>query len=310
MISIIIPNYNGEKFLTDCLHSIQNQTFIDYEVIVVDNASTDQSVDLIRHKFPGVTILENHENRGYAGGANNGILSARGEYLLILNTDTILSPDCLSELYLAICERPEMGMYAPRILYPDAKLNAAGSMASVSGSSWERGKGKVASGHFDTPCEVFGPYGAAALFCRKVLEKTGGFDEDFFLFVEETDLSFRARLAGYRCWYVPSAIVTHYHGATAGRTSDTALYYLHRNTIWYVFKDYPFFLLVFALPWIFGRNLLSVLYYSYQGRGELVIQAKIDALRGLPGIIRKRKKVFQKPGRIRYYLTLIHPVLE
>lgn len=306
MISIIIPNYNGECFLSACLNSVFYQDYSDFEVILVDNASSDQSVALVRQQYPAVSIIENRTNRGYAGGCNDGIYAACGDYLLFLNTDTVIARNFLSIIHSSVIERPEYGMYGPKILYPDGSLQAAGSCASFSGSSWERGRGEADLYTYDIPCEVFGPYGAAALFSRELIDKTGGFDEDFFLFVEETDLAFRARLAGYRCWYEPGAMVTHYHGGTAGRTSDIALYYLHRNTLWYVLKDYPFFLLLITFPLIFGRNILALMYYLCKGRGDIVMRAKIDAIRGLPGIIRKRMEIYRTMGNVRYHLRLFH----
>lgn len=246
MISIIIPNYNGEHFLPGCLDSIYSQDFTDFEVIFVDNCSTDQSVLLVRQRYPRVKVIENNYNRGFAGGGNDGVSYSSGDYLLFLNTDTILSPDFLSVIIFSARSKPEYGMYAPKILFPDGVLQAAGCYASLSGSSWERGK-DTDNGLLNYPGEVFGPYGAAAFFSREVIEMTGGFDEDFFLYVEETDLAFRARLLGYRCWYEPKAVVFHYHGGTTGKSSDMALYYLHRNTLWYVLKDYPIFLLFFFI---------------------------------------------------------------
>lgn len=306
MISIIIPNYNGEQFISACLDSVFSQDYGDYEVILVDNASSDQSVRLVTQRYPSVRIVLNCENRGYAGGCNDGIRASGGDCLLFLNTDTVLSSSFLSVMCSCIHERPEYGMYAPKILYPDGIMQAAGSDASISGSCWERGRGTCDNSLYDLPCEVFSPYGAAALFSRALIQETGGFDDDFFLFVEETDLAFRARLAGYRCWYEPRAVVVHYHGRTAGRKSDMALYYLHRNTLWYVLKSYPAFLLFFASPFIVGRNVLSVFYYMVQGRGEIIVRAKIDAIRGLSMVLCKRKSVYRKSGRIRYHLRLFH----
>lgn len=292
--SIIIPNYNGQDFLESCIASILSQDFSDYEIILVDNASVDQSVELVRTRFPSVRIVGNKENRGYAGGCNDGIANSSGEYCLFLNTDTILEHTFLSYVHTAILAKPEYGMYAPKILYPDGTLQAAGSSASLSGSSWERGRGTKKDPAYDIPCEVFGPYGAAAIFSRELLTITGGFDDDFFLFVEETDLTFRGRLAGYRCWYMPEAVVTHYHGGTAGRSSDMALYYLHRNVIWYVIKDFPLFLLIFSFPIIFGRQILVLLYYICKGRGKVVLCAKRDALKEIPKFIKKRRSIYNR----------------
>ena len=303
--SIIIPTYNGIRHMKPCLDSILSQDYPDFELIVVDNASMDGTVEFIRTHYPSVRIVENHQNRGYAGGCNDGYRVSHGEYILMLNSDTVLFSTCLSELDRSISSYPLCGMYAPKILYPDGTINAAGSEASLSGSAWERGKGE--KNGYNTPCEVFGPHGAAALFSREVIEITGGFDEDFFLFVEETDLAYRARLAGYSCRYVPGAVIYHYHGGTVQRRSDLALYYLHRNAIWYVIKDFPFPALIFSLPLIFGRNVLVILYYILKGQGTIIIKAKRDAIRGLPRFIRKRKEIFMSPGKIHLHMHLINP---
>ena len=290
-----------------CLDSILSQDFSDFELIVVDNASVDGTVDFIRAHYPSVRIVANHQNRGYAGGCNDGYLVSEGEYILMLNSDTILFSTCLSELDRAISSYPLCGMYAPKILYPDGTINAAGSEASLSGSAWERGKGEKDSESYNIPCEVFGPHGAAALFSREVMVKTGGFDEDFFLFVEETDLAYRARLAGYSCRYVPGAIIYHYHGGTMERRSEPALYYLHRNAIWYVIKDFPFLTLLFSLPLIAGRNILAIFYYILKGQGVIIMKAKYDAIRGMPRFIRKRKEVFISPKKYHLHMYLINP---
>jgi hypothetical protein len=303
VISIIIPNYNGEHFLPCCLDSVFSQDYFPYEVILVDNASSDHSVALVRECYPLVKIVQNQMNRGYAGGCNDGCALATGDYYLFLNTDTTLPGDFLTVMHNCAQERPEYGMYAPKILYPDGSLQAAGCDASFSGSARERGRG-LRNSRYDVPSEVFSPYGAAALFSKELIQQTRGFDEDFFLFVEETDLALRARLAGFRCWYEPKAMVIHHHGGTAGRSSDIALYYLHRNTLWYVIKSYPITLFFISFPLIVGRNILSVLYYALQGRGKIIIRSKFDAIMGVKKMMRKRKNVFRTKEKIRYHFSL------
>ena len=286
--SIVIPNYNGLSFIKPCLDSIGCQSFTDYEVIFVDNASSDGSVELVQSDYSHIILYCNSTNRGYAGGCNDGWKVARGELILMLNSDTILKEDCLFELDKATKKFSSFGMYAPKILYKDGRINAAGCDLSISGASWERGKGQCDGVEFDEPCKVFGPYGAAALFQRELLYRTGGFDEDFFMFVEETDLSFRAYFFGYSCLYVPSAVIIHHHGGTAGRTSDLSLYYLHRNSIWFVLSNFPILLLIMSFPLFFIRNVIVLIFYLCLGRGQVVFQAKIDAIRGLPNALIKR----------------------
>jgi len=146
-------------------------------------------------------------------------------------------------------------------------------------------------GQYDRPDEVFGPCAGAALYRREMLDEVGLFDEDFFCYMEDVDLAFRARLAGWKCRYVPEARVYHHHGGTAGVGTDFAVYYGNRNVVWYVVKNFPLRLLVTSIPWILGRNLAVVPYYAVKGQGRAIVRSKVDAVRGIPGMLRKRSAI-------------------
>ncbi|MDD1719681.1 MAG: glycosyltransferase family 2 protein [Methanoregulaceae archaeon] len=291
MISIIVVNYNGKRYLTDCFAALQEQTFRDFEVILVDNASSDGSAEFVGSNFPWVILVRNQENRGYAGGVNTGIRAAGGEFILTLNNDTIPERDFVERLVRPFSQSEDVGMCASKMLLPDGRINSTGICVSRSGASWDRGREMPDDGRFDREGEVFGPCAGAALYRRKMLEQIGLFDEDFFLFMEDVDLALRARMSGWRCIYVPTARVFHYHGGTAGVGSDCAVYYGNRNIIWYPFKDYPWSFMVTSIFWIAGRTMGTIPYYIIRGKAAVILKSKIDGIMGIPGMLRKRKGI-------------------
>lgn len=293
MISVIIVNFNGRKYLEQCLSSLALQTFCDYEVIVVDNASSDGSVAYLEEHFPDTKLVQSRENLGFAGGVNAGIMVASGEYIMTLNNDTRVDPDCLFQLLAAMDQDERVGMVAAKIIFFDRRINSTGICISRSGAAWDRGMYEEDTGQYDHIEEVFGACGGAALYRRLMLEEVGLFDEDFFLYMEDVDLAFRGRLLGWRCVYTPRAQVYHIHGGTAGVGSELAVYYGNRNILWYVLKDYPARILITSLPWIIGRNIAVIPYYMMKGRGLAILKSKIGALRGIPAMIGRRKMVRQ-----------------
>ena len=289
-VSVVIVNFNGQKYLEECLGSLEHQSTRGFETILVDNGSRDESVGYLRNRFPWVLIVENGKNLGYAGGANAGIRAARGDLILTLNNDTIPSPDFIEKFTGLVPDDPSVGMWAAKMVFPDGRINSAGICISRSGASWDRGMFEPDRGQYDRNEEVFGPCGGAALYRKKMLDDIGLFDEDFFLFMEDVDLAFRARLAGWRCMYNPSAKVVHVHGGTAGYRSALSVYYGNRNICWYPAKDFPLPFLFSSLPWIIGRSLGVIPYYLALGLGKAAIRAKMDGIRGIPKNLQKRKE--------------------
>ncbi len=289
----MVLNFNGRQYLHDCLSSLALQTCEDYEVIVVDNGSGDASVEYLRSNFPWVRVVRNEENLGFAEGTNSGIRIARGNLIITLNNDTKVDKDFIKNLTDPMRTQANVGMCASKMLLPDGRINSAGICISRSGAAWDRGMFEPDKGQYDQCEEVFGPCAGAALYRREMLEDIGLFDEAFFLYMEDVDLAFRGRLAGWKCVYVPEAVVYHHHGGTAGFGSDISVYYGNRNVIWYVIKDFPLLLLLTSLPFILARNLAVIPYYVLRGQGRVILKSKLDALRGVPDMIKKRRQVLR-----------------
>jgi GT2 family glycosyltransferase len=298
LVSVIIVNFNGKRFLQDCLSSLLKQTYTPFEVILVDNASHDGSVEFIQEHFPQVRVFVQKENLGFAGGTNAGIREAHGEFILTLNNDTIVPPDFIGELIKPMIQDPSVGMCASKMVFPDGRINSTAICISRSGAAWDRGGGEQDHGQYDVAEEVFGPCAGAALYHRSMFDEIGLFDEDFFLFMEDVDLAFRARLAGWKCMYVPTARLVHIHGGTAGFRSDVSIYYGNRNLVWYVMKNFPMRTLLLSSPWIITRNCADIPYYFLHGRGHAIIRAKFDMMKGILSMGRKRKGIKrQVPAR-------------
>lgn len=294
--SIIIPNYNGISYLGPCIDSIHGQDFQDYEIILVDNASQDESVSFIKNSYPDVILVENIQNRGYAGGCNDGVKVASGEFFLFLNTDTVLEKEFLTRISDVIDKYPQYGMYAPKMVYPDGRINSTGICISLSGAAWDRGMGEEDNGQYNVSEDILGPCGGAAIIKRETFYDAGCFDEDFFLYMEDVDLILRIQLAGWKCRYLPKAIVYHHHGGTAGIGSDITIYYGNRNILWFPIKDFPFRLLVLAVPWIICRTIGVIVFYSLRGKGRIIIKAKWDGIKAIPNMLKKRKHVHKFHG--------------
>jgi GT2 family glycosyltransferase len=287
-ISVIVVNYNGRRFLKMCLTSLARQTAGNFEVIVVDNGSDDESDRDVHSFYPRAQLIRLDENMGYPAALNRGVEESHGDFILALNNDTELDPQCIEELLSASNDEPPIGMWATKMILPDGRINSTGICISRSGAAWDRGMFQEDTGQFDEPGEVFGPCGGAALYRRKMLQEIGPFDEDFFLYLEDVDIAFRGRLAGWRCRYVPSALVVHRQAGTSGYGSDLSVYYGNRNILWYVFKDYPSALLMAYFPWIIGRNIGVLLYHGMRGQGLVALKAKVDALSVLSKFSKKR----------------------
>ncbi|MCX6693235.1 MAG: glycosyltransferase family 2 protein [Methanomicrobiales archaeon] len=297
-ISVIIVNYNGEHLLSRCLSALMPSATAGVEVVVVDNGSTDGSLALISEQYPMVRTIALQKNHGYAGGVNAGINASCGEFVLTLNTDTIPQRDFLTHLVHVMRNDPAIGMCAPKMVFPDGRINSAGIRVSRSGASWDRGMFEPDIGQYDHQEEVFGPCGGSALYRRVMLQEIGLFDEEFFLYMEDVDVAFRAHLAGWLCVYVPDAVVVHLHGGTSGFRSAIAVYYGNRNILWYPFKDFPPIFLLTSLPWILGRTIALIPYYAYHGKLGVILKAKWDGLIGVPGMLRKRQRVTRRvPSR-------------
>ncbi len=295
--SIIIVNWNGEQFLERCLTALIKQTVKPHEIILLDNASTDGSIG-IAQKFPLVRVMALDRNTGFARGNNLAIEAAStdSEWIALINPDAFAEPSWLESLLAAADRNPEFDIFAGKLVNATNPplLDGAGDAYHISGLVWRMEHGCPVPASADNEREVFSPCAASALYRRSALDQVGGFDEDYFCYVEDVDLGFRLRLAGYRCLYVPRAIAHHIgSGTTGGQHSDFALYHGHRNLVWTFIKDVPGILFWLLLPLHAALNMISIIWFAWRGHGGVILRAKRDALLGLPLMWRKRQRIQQ-----------------
>ena len=303
-VSVIVVNYNGRVYLDECMSSLSVQTYPTIEIIFVDNGSSDSSCEYVEKNFPSVKIIANNENLGFAKGNNIGIKAAKGELIATLNNDTKVTSRWVEELVDAINSDANVGMCASKMLFMKNVefIDSTGICISRSGACWDRGMFERDNGQYESIDEVFGPCAGAAMYRKSMLEEIGLFDEDFYAYMEDVDLAFRGRLRGWKCLYVPEAVVFHVHGGTAGYVSDYTIYYGNRNIIWNCVKNYPTRLLITSLPWIVGRNLAVIPYYILKGHGGTIIRSKIDAIKGISKILAKRSGCLVAEDEINKYV--------
>ncbi|MHB1296061.1 MAG: glycosyltransferase family 2 protein [Anaerolineae bacterium] len=292
-ISVVIPNYNGRAVLPDCLAALRAQSLPPYEVIVVDDASTDGSAEWLRAAYPEVSVLARPKNGGFCVAANAGLRAARGDLLALLNNDTVADQHWLRELALALEAHPEIAFCACKLLFHDRPdhINSAGLFLRADGVGRDRGFGQLDGPAFATPREVFGASGGAAVYQRTLLEAVGLLDEDLGAYGEDLDLSFRARLQGHRCLYVPTAVVRHRLGATYGVESPTKVRLSSRNMLLVLLKNMPGALLLRHAPRMLAVQVYQVLYFFRRGRGGAVLLGKLQVLAALGPTLRKRRQI-------------------
>ena len=306
-VSVIILNWNGKRFLDECLSSLQRQTFKDFEVILVDNASQDNSIEFLESNYNDfIKIIKNNRNYGFSGGNNIGISHAGGRYIVLLNNDTRADPAFLAHLVWAAERHPHVGMCAAKV-YLDSggkMIDTVGHLIYRDGLNRGRGRLEPDRGQYDTMEEVLFPSGCAALYKRNMLDEVGLFDEDFFAYGDDTDIGMRARLAGWTCLYVPQAIVHHKYSGSTSAYSPLKAFLVERNRVWIAVKYFP-------LPLLLANPCFALLRYLFQALGALMhrgaagrfteehsrgqlllilLKANIAALQGLGRMWRKRKE--------------------
>lgn len=309
-ISVVIANFNGEKYLAGCLEALSRQTFRDFEVVVVDNGSTDGSLALIEKDFPWVKVVRLDTNTGFAKGNNIGIRMSGSKYVATLNNDTIVSERWLEELYGAAESDGAVGMVASKILLgvEGGEIDSAGMLFYPDGMTRQRGRGETDGGQFDGKRDVLFPSACAALYRRRMFDEIGLFDEDFFSYCEDADLGLRGRLAGWKAVLAPGAVVRHLYSITGGRYSEFKALHVERNHFWVLLKDMPARYLL-TLPLYTAWRYIVQIYGLLSGKGSVarfaegasrsrlfttVIKAYVNALRGTPRMLIKRKKIWKE----------------
>ena len=288
-ISVIIPSWNNISLLSRCLAVLQAQTFADFQITLVDNGSEDDTVQWVKRHYPQVQIIANLRNVGFAAAVNQGIRESESKYIATLNNDTEVEPEYLQNLVAVAESDDSVGMVASKMLFVDRPqmINSAGIAVDRLGIAWDRRGGEQDNPSEVEPVEIFGPCAGAALYRREMLAEIGLFDEDFFAYMEDVDLAWRARQAGWCCLYVPQAKVLHYHSATAKEGSPFKSFHLGRNKIWLLAKNYPFRELWYYVPLLILFDLAAVLY-------ALIVRHDVHALRGRWAGLRGWRRMYQK----------------
>ena len=251
-ISVIIPNYNGEKIIDGCIQSLLQQEYKDFNIIVVDNNSTDDSVKIIEEKYPSITLIKNNENLGFAAAVNIGIKVSKSDFVALLNNDTEVDTKWLGNLYSVVSKDDKIFSASSKMIrfYERDIIDDAGDQYNLLGWAYKRGDGASVD-KFNKNKVVFSTCAGAGLYRRKVFEEIGYFDENFFAYLEDIDVSFRGNIHGYKNVYVNDAIVYHMVSATSGsRHNEFKVKLASRNSIYLIRKNMPLIFTIINLPFL------------------------------------------------------------
>ncbi len=300
-VTVVVPTLAADETLDECLASLERQTFRDFEVIVVDNSGLHLA------KASGCArVIVNDRNVGFGAAVNQAFHQSQAPFLAILNDDAIAHPGWLAALVSAMEQRPDFGMCASQVrLAGDSRLDSAGMLLCLDGSSKQRG-------HLESPAsyareeEALLPSGSAAFYRREMLDEIGLFDESFFLYCEDTDLGLRARWAAWECLYVPDAVVEHRYSHSAGKASALKAYYVERNRLFVIFKNFTLADLL-LVPFYATARYFWHFVYALKGRGKAaefqrdggslarlpwyVLRAHLELLARFPEIWRQRRQM-------------------
>ncbi len=269
-VSVVIPNFNGIAFLDSVLASLEGQTLSNFEVILVDNGSTDGSCSFVTANYPWVHLIELSENFGFCGAVNAGIRAAKAPYVLLLNNDTEVKEDFVEEMLAAVRRHKNAFSCGARMVqYHDRdRLDDVGNYYCALGWSFARGRGKDIHA-YETEDKIFSACAGAAIYRKKILEKIGYFDEEHFAYLEDTDIGYRARIYGYENWYAPKAIVYHVGSGTSGsRYNQFKTRYSSRNNIYLIYKNMPLLQIILNLPFLAAGFLIKFLFFAVKGMGK------------------------------------------
>lgn len=307
-VTVVIPNYNGMRFLKECLDSVLQQEAGTpaYEVLVVDNGSTDGSLEFLREQYPQVRVEALPENTGFCHAVNVGIQCSRAPYVILLNNDTKVKSKFIKSLYCAIENQKKAFSVSAKMLMWDRPelLDDAGDRYCVLGWAYARGKGKPAE-LYSQPCEIFSSCGGAAVYRKSVFEEIGLFDEEHFAYLEDLDIGYRARIYGYRSYYEPGAEVIHYGSASSGsRYNEWKTSLASANSIYVVGKNMPLLQWIWNLPFLIPGFLAKFLFFCKKGMGKIYLKGLGKGLTRLFSQKGKAHKVPFSPGHLGNYLAI------
>ncbi|MBU3926495.1 MAG: glycosyltransferase family 2 protein, partial [Bacteroidetes bacterium] len=291
-VTVVIVNWNGKALLGECLESLRKQVYSAFSIILVDNGSQDGSVDFVKNTYPEIHVIALSQNVGFAAANNLALGTIQTDYVALLNNDAFPDTMWLNNLITALETHPEAGFVASKMLFyhqPDV-IDRAGDAFTKAGTALLRGRGAMANSYNEIGW-VFGACAGAALYRMSMLNDIGTFDKNFFLLYEDVDLSFRAQLKGYKCLFVPEAIVYHKGGHSIVHDSPVSVYYSHRNLEWVYIQNMPARLIPRTIIPHLIYNIAALCYFVTHGRGIDYLRAKKDALKGLKPALKKRRRI-------------------
>lgn len=309
LVSVIVVNWNGAAYLEECLVALENQNYKPVEILVVDNASTDSSREILAH-YPHVRVIWNETNRGFGAANNQALSESHGEIVALVNNDTVLDPDWLARMVEPMEKNSEIGMCAGKTMsyFQRETIDNTGHLLYWDGVNRGRGRMQKDEGQFDELQKALFPSGCACLFRTETLRQIGDFDEDFYLYGDDTELGLRARLAGWDCAFVPAAIAYHRYSGSSNPYHPMKFYFVERNRFWVALKYFPVELLLLN-PFFSGLRLLFHAAALLSGKGvsgefsrretsfqlvKLWFQAQVSAWKSAPKFWRKRRAMFRK----------------
>jgi GT2 family glycosyltransferase len=313
-VSIIVVNYNGASHLSALLERLGRQTRGDFELIVVDNGSTDRSLDVLTEStssflFP-LQVIRNNQNLGFGPATNQGVRRSVSPWIATLNNDTRPEPEWLERMLDATGNDPNVGMIGAKLLRAQnpLQIDSAGIALDWTGIAWDRRGGEQDDPDESVTENIFGPCAGAALYSRAMLDEIGMFDEDFFAYMEDVDLAWRARLAGWRARFQPQARALHAHSATLGDASPRKRFLLARNKIWLLVKNYPTSDLARNLPGILTYDALATLYGMGIRHDFASLQGRIAGARRLSHFLKKRNRIQTRWQDIENWRVAVSPI--
>ncbi len=301
-VTVVIPNYNGINYIKKCMDSLQNQTFKDFEILVVDNCSVDGSYEFIKENYPDVMLIPMDKNYGFSIAVNVGIKKSRTPYVILLNNDTEVDKDYVGELYNHISKSKKIFSVSSKMISYNERdiMDDAGDLYTIIGWGFQRGVGQNID-KYNEPCRVFSACAGAAIYRRDVFKKIGLFDKMHFAYLEDIDVGYRAKIHGYRNEYCPSAKVYHIGSATSGsKYNDFKVKLAARNSIYLNYKNMPVFqLMINALP-ICAGTLLKYMFFVKKGFGKAYKEGIKEGFKTMS----ECKKVKFKPRNIINYFAI------
>jgi GT2 family glycosyltransferase len=310
LVSVVVLNWNGKDVIFECLDSLLQQNSRSFEIVLVDNGSTDGSLDLIRKRYGNsLRVVESFTNVGFAEGCNIGIRASKGEFIALVNSDATVEPSWLEEMVLGF-QDPRVGMCASKIFFYGRKdlIENTGQTITRDGLGRTRGRLEKDEGQYDALPDVFCPSGCAGIYRRSMLEESGLFDRLFFAYADDIDVGLRGRLLGYQCKYIPTAVAHHKLSASFGLLSPLKAYLVERNRLWVVIKCFPL-RHVLQAPWYTLTRYFYHFYGIFHRQGPaahfikksslpklawIAIKVYLSTFWHLPHLLRERQNIWRK----------------